>query len=150
MYEIPKTEKELCEWKCPTPDTLDELRELVAGLLALQHDYRTCVYAMSLAANAAFNHVARKLGVTGFQASCADMDFMRRTRGWKGPAMILDGNDALYPQYDIHGKVREWTERPAFRRWLADEARKELASKHEHAHPDVVAHWERLAAAVPA
>ena len=38
---------------------------------------------------AAFNFVVRQLGVSGFQSSCADLDFIRRTRHLDGPFMLI-------------------------------------------------------------
>src|SRR5690606_31751241 len=79
----------------PWPETMDELTAYIEGLVEREHDYGTCVYAMSMAAVAAFQHVAKRLGVTGFQASCADMDVLRRTRNLDGPFMLVKGEDAL-------------------------------------------------------
>ena len=141
------SEAEMREAVVPTPGTPEELSAYIAILTDRPHDYGTCVYAMSMAATATFNMIASKFGVTGFQASCADMDILRRTRGWKGPAMVLDLSDALYPQYDLIGRVRKALDDNA--QWLADEARKLLADR-EGAHPNVVAHWRKLARAKPA
>lgn len=129
------------------PQTSAELAELADKLLDRQHDYGTCVYAMSILAEAAFNLVAHRLGVTGFQASCADMDIMRRTRRWKGPAMVLDGENALYPQYDLRARVDEWLTSDDMRQWLADESRKLLAENHGVS--TVRDHWKKLAASMP-
>lgn len=95
------TEEEMAETKAPTPGSIEELGEYVQGLVDRPHSYGTCVYAMSLAAVAAFNYVARELGVTGFQASCADLDILRQTRGWTW-GKVLDYNKLLYPQYLNH------------------------------------------------
>ena len=120
-----KTEKEMRDEEAPCPNTTDELLSYVKSLTDRPHDYGTCVYAMSLAATAAFQHVAHVLGVTGFQASCADLDIIRRTRGWEGPFILLKAEDMLYPQYDIPGKLvealNEW------RDWAAEEAKKKIA-----------------------
>ena len=95
--------------KAPWPKTLEELNEYITSLTDRQHDYGTCVYAMSLAAVAAFQHVASKLGVTGFQASCADLDILRRTRSMEGPFIILKAEDMCYPQYDLKENLaRQW------------------------------------------
>lgn len=140
------TEKELREADVPWLKTSDELAAYIKALVDRPHDYGTCVYAMSMAAVAAFHHVASVLGVTGLQASCADMDILRRTRRLDGPFMFIKAEDALYPQYDIEGNVREFIEKQAD--WLAEEARKKLAdTSNVRAHPNVVAHWERLAGA---
>jgi hypothetical protein len=145
MKSESKTEQEMRAEKAPWPTTLDELKEYVASLTDRDHDYGTCVYAMSLAATAAFQHVAHKLGVTGFQASCADLDIVRRTRSMEGPFILLKGEDMLYPQYDLPGKLREamgeWAE------WAAEQAAKKLAkNKQDAVHPSVWAHWVTLAA----
>lgn len=137
------TETEMREDQAAHPKTIGELSDCIQALVKQDHDYGTCVYAMSLAATAAFNYVASQLGVTGFQASCADLDIVRRTRSINGPFMLIDGNKMLYPQYDLHAILSKamdgWTE------WAAKEAKKKLAEA-SHAHPDVVAHWEALAA----
>ena len=129
--------------KAPTPSSVDELNEYIRSLVEREHDYGTCVYAMSLAATAAFNHVASKLGVTGFQASCADLDVLRRTRGMDGPFIILKAEDMLYPQYDVPGKLQEAI--ASWQDWLAEQAALKMKDATT-AHPDVAAHWEKLAA----
>lgn len=138
-----KQEQEMRDAKVPTPDTAKDLTAYIDGLVKRDHDYGTCVYAMSMAATAAFNYVAHKLGVTGFQASCADMDILRRTRSLEGPFMILDGQNALYPQYDLEGKVREWLGGDDFKEWISEQAKKKLAES-DGASPSVVAHWRSL------
>jgi len=142
MIETASTEKEMCEAKVPWPRTEKQLLEYIKSLVEREHDYGTCVYAMSMAAEAAFNYVSHCLGVTGFQASCADMDFLRRTRSIKGPWMIIKGEDALYPQYDLHAKVNEMLEESG--PWLKEQATAKLV-ENLTAHPDVIKHWKRLA-----
>lgn len=137
-----KSEQQMREEEVPTPKTSRQLSAYIDELVDRQHSYGTCVYAMSMAATAAFNYVASKLGVTGFQASCADLDVLRRTRRIEGPFMILFARDLLYPQYDLHAKVDEMADDA--RGWLSAEARKKL-NESPDAHPDVVAHWKRLA-----
>jgi hypothetical protein len=144
LIETAKTEAEMRETKDPWPYTMEQLVEYIKSVTERQHDYGTCVYAMSLAATAAFNFVAHQLGVTGFQASCADLNFLRRSRSIKGPFMILKGEDALYPQYDLQSQLAEALD--AWRPWMRDEAKKKLAGNPD-AHPDVVAYWKRLAKA---
>ena len=142
-----KTEQEMRDIEAPMPETAAELVEYIESLVERDHDYGTCCYAMSLAATAAFMHVAHKLGVTGFQAGCADLDVLRRTRRLDGPFIILKAEDMLYPQYDLQQRLREamneWGE------WAAKEAQKKLEEHNGHAHPDVLARWERLAASAP-
>ena len=137
-----KTEEELRSEKAPWPYTKEQLTEYIESLVHLNHDYGTCVYAMSMAAEAAYNYVAHCLEVSGFQASCADLDFLRRTRSMKGPFIILKAEDGLYPQSDLQEKLDKFLVEVS--PWLNDEAKKKLAET-ERAHPDVVAHWKMLA-----
>lgn len=128
--------------EAPKPNTAEELAELARALTDRPHNYGTCVYAMSVLAVAAFNFSARKCGVTGFQASCADMDFLNRTRGFKHGFIIFNAEDLLYPQYDLPGKLREWISKQT---WLKDAAAEKLAEPCSYASAEVVAHWKRLA-----
>lgn len=136
-------ETEMRDSQAPTPETAEELAAYIADQVGGRHDYGSCVYAMSLAATAAFNYVASKLGVTGMQASCADLDVLRRTRRIKGPFAIIDANNMLYPQCDIQEKVREYL--AGWTPWAAKEAAKLLEEPLEYAHPNVIAHWKKLA-----
>lgn len=143
MKDDPKTmtEAEMREHTVPTFNTTKELHTYIDALIDRPHDYGSSAYAMSLAATAAFNYVASKLGVTGFQASCADLDILRRTRGIKGSFIILKAEDLLYPQYDLHAKLEKWIGEQ--RKWLRDEAKKKLDGSHGVA--SVRAHWKKLA-----
>lgn len=140
-------EQEMREAEVPQLKNPGELLAYIDGLVSQEHDYGTCVYAMSMAAVAAFNYVAGRLGVTGFQASCADLDVLRRTRRIKGPFMFVDAAKMLYPQYDIERDVREAIEK--WMGWASVEAEKLLAGDTAHTHPNVVAHWQRLANGAP-
>lgn len=137
-----QTEQEMRGSTIPKHQNVAELSEYIESLVKREHDYGTCVYAMSMAAVAAFNYVAHELGVTGFQASCADMDILRRTRSLAGPAMLLDGENLLYPQYDLQKRVADWIANCG--PWLAEEATKKLADS-PGAHPQIIEHWQRLA-----
>lgn len=144
----PRTEATMRAEKVPFFKTIEELNAYINELLTMQHDYGTSAYAMSLAATAAFNFVASKLGCTGFQASCADLDILRRTRHIEGPFMFIKADDALYPQYDIRGKVNEWLGSADLKNWLRDAAKEKLedsAGNDMPAHPAVRAHWRALA-----
>lgn len=141
------TEKELREGKTPRCDTLTDLVDFIRIMENRPHDYGTCCYAMSMCAEAAFNYIADKLGVTGFQASCADMDLIRRTRGLKFGFKIVDYSKLLYPQYvdEFNMSAEELLENPPTRKAVRAEAVERL--KHvDLAHEDVIAHWQRLAA----
>lgn len=130
------------ECESPRPKTIKQLQSYISSLVERKHDYGTAAYAMSLAATAAFNFVARKLGVTGFQASCADMDFLRRSRSIEGPFMFVEMKDALFPQCDPVQKLQKALTESAG--WLEKEARVKLADAGE-AHPNVIRHWVKLA-----
>lgn len=145
MKSESKTEKDMRGETAPWPKTVEELGEYIVSLTDREHDYGTSAYAMSLAATAAFQHVASKLGCTGFQASCADLDILRRTRCMEGPFILLKGEDMLYPQYDLQGKLREAMEE--WSDWAAEQAEKKIADNSEdRVHPNVWAHWQKLAA----
>jgi hypothetical protein len=149
MKSKSNTEKEMREEKVPWPKTEAELNEYIDSLVNRDHDYGTAVYAMSMAAAAAFFYVSQNLRVTGFQASCADLDFIRRTRSIRGPFIILKAEEMIYPQYDLPSKLANAM--TGWKSWAAEECKKLLVEKAgQHVHPDVVAHWHKLAAFQPA
>ena len=134
-------EVQMRESKPPECPTVQALAAYIESLVDGKHDYGTCVYAMSLAATAAFDYVASQLGVTGFQASCADADFIRRTLSIKGPFILIRGEDFLFPQLNPIDKLREarvkWSE------WLKEEADRRLQHS-KGASEGVIRHWEGL------
>jgi hypothetical protein len=146
------TEQEMREAKVPWPKTRQELIEYIDSLVNRPHDYGTCVYAMSMAAVAAYNYVASKEGATGFQASCADMDIIRRNRAINGNFILLKLEDALYPQYNLPARLAEFLTSEDSKKWLAEEAQKNLDKARGEspigAHPEVIAHWEKLVRAI--
>lgn len=138
------TEKELREFDAPWPRNEADLLRIIRVVAKREHDYGTCVYAMSIAAEAAYNYISHVLGVTGFQASCADMDFIRRTRSWKMGFQILNYENLLYPQYldrehfPMHDDlIKENIDQ------LGKKAQ-ELLAEREKAHPNIVRWWEDL------
>jgi hypothetical protein len=138
-----KTEQEMREVATAWPQTAEELSEYIDSLVEREHDYGTSCYAMSLAATAAFNYVAHRIGATGFQASCADLDILRRTRDIKGPFVFIRGEHLLYPQYDLSSQLASAMNDLGV--WAAKEAKKKLTEANEHVHPNVIAHWKKLA-----
>jgi hypothetical protein len=142
-YEYMKSETELRDSQVPTPKNIEELTAYVDGLLKQQHDYGTCVYAVSMAATAMFNYMASQLGITGFQAGCADLDILRRTRHLEGPFMIVKAEDMLYPQYDILTKVTATMK--TWQPWVKEQAIKNLADAAKtNATGSVIEHWEKM------
>jgi hypothetical protein len=137
------TEQELRETKVPWLKNVKELNTYISGLTNREHDYGTCVYAMSMAALATFYYVSSKLGVTGFQASCADLDFLSRSRGYKHGCAITDYNNLLYPQYE--GRIPGfWTLIEENIIYFRKEAKK-LLLEHPEANFNVKKHWRKLA-----
>ena len=146
MAEADPRFDEMRETKAPTPAHSQALAEYVESLIAGPHTYNTCVSAMSLAAVATYNLVANKLGVTGFQASCADLDILRQTRGLEA-GIVINFDNALYPQYDLPKRLADALD--GSKVWLAEKAAGLLAAESAKAgypaHPEVVAHWRKLA-----
>lgn len=138
-------EKALRDLDMPWPQSDEDLEQVIKALSSRQHDYGTCVYAMSIAAEAAFNLMAHKLGVTGFQASCADMDILRRTRRLKDGFQIIDYNKLLYPQYREQFDECSWGSLLHKNRGSLREKAKALLAESSGAHPDIIAHWNLLA-----
>lgn len=138
-------EKTMREAKVPTLESPEELSAYIADLIDREHDYGTAVYAISMAATATFNHVAKKLGVTGWQASNADLDILRRTRNLPGPFMLIDADKALFPQYSLAADLEAFL--IDIKPWLAEQAAKKLANDIDGpVSPKVVDHWRTLAA----
>lgn len=142
MKTIATTEQELQAEQVPTPHTPEELVEYIKSLVEREHTYGTVVYAMSMAAVAAYNYVAHVEGSTGFQASCADLDIIRRTRNIDCPFILLTANDMLFPQYSLPAKLNDAMQ--TWKGWAKKEAKKLLAETDRPTHPDVRAHWIML------
>lgn len=140
-------EQELRDLEVPRLKTERDLLKYIDTLVKRDHDYGTCVYAMSMAAVAAFNYVSSKLGASGFQASCADLDIIRRTRLLECGFNIFKHEDLLYPQLKDHFPTYEDLLEEN-KEHLQEEAKKLLAEAPS-AHPGVKAHWEWLAAGQP-
>lgn len=121
-----------------------ELREYIDGLVNRTHDYGTCVHAASMAAVAAFQYVSSKLEMTGFQASCADLDVIRRTRRITGPFMLLQMESELYRD-GVEKKVAEFLYSEENQAWLKEQAKEKVDKLAGYAHPDVISWWIRLA-----
>lgn len=103
-----KTEQQMRDMESPRPKSLEELTAYIKGLADQQHDYGTCVYAMSLAATAAYNFIGSHLGMTGFQASAASIDLIKRIRHVDGPFIILEIADELYGDGTCQQKLSEY------------------------------------------
>ncbi len=141
------TEEQLRNATTPTPENIDQLTSFIIMLVERQHEYGTCPYAMSIAAEATFNYIARQLGATGFQTSCGDMDFIRRTRHFKHGYSITDYSKLLYPQYLNDEYFPNWKQLiEKNKEHLAKTAKEFLAEKDsDSVHKEVLAHWKCLA-----
>lgn len=135
------TESQLKELKVPWFKTIKELNQYISILTTRKHDYGTCVYAMSMCSLATYYYTSSKLDVTGFQARCADLDFITRTSGMKHGFMIVNYENLLYPQYDLLKDVEEQLTKARYN--LKGEALKLLANNN--ACPEVVERWEEIA-----
>lgn len=146
------TEKQMREAKDPWPKTA---RELVGYLAKMRREaksfrnkgegYGKGVYAMSLAATAAFNYMAHVVGASGFQAGCASADFFKRARSLEHGFMSIDFNDLLYPQLASDNDRFPTALRLLLKnaKWARAEARK-LLKKNPKADPEVIKWWEQL------
>lgn len=144
----------------PTFDTTEDLatyiEDLVTGIQwgeplledpdsSFSLGYEQSADALWKAALAAFNLVARRAGVTGFQAGWATMMFFREANLIKGPFGFVKAEDALYPQYNLPEKVRTWLEED-WADWIREEAQKHLEDDRDlPVNEAVLAHWHKLA-----
>jgi len=152
--------KEMHDCDAPYPKTEGELIGYIQELLNQEHDYNTSVYAASLATVATYNYMMRQIDGTVFQASCADLDFLRRVRRINGPFMLITAEKALYPQYDTLKEVQRFLDECG--PWLAEQANEKLehnmdpAQRENHPNVDfsyvapvVWKHWQKLAKGKP-
>ena len=136
--------EELQSLSVPFFDTLNELIDFIIVLTEREHDYNTTGMAIMLAAEATFKYIAKTLGASNFQASCSDLELLKRLRHLECGFCILNYEDLLYPQYlnDTHfpsykDLIRENIE------VLAEKAKEKLQT-HSDAHPNVILHWKYL------
>jgi hypothetical protein len=141
-------------WYEAKPKTVDELAAFVTKLLSeYNHDYGTICHAAAAAAVAAcrtINADPNQGGLTGFQAGAVMWQFVRHWLHEKGPMRMQRMEHLLYPQYgDEFGTIPLDTFR-----WLQEEAKRRIAEggtrldpneEPLQPHPDVLAHWQRIA-----
>lgn len=139
------SERHLRQTIAPHPRTSAGLKRYIDWLLRRPHDYGSSVMAASLVATAAVNHAGKALGNLGFMHRLSVSDFVRRGLSLEGSFIIIKADDLLYPQFNPQEKLVNVME--TWRPWLKEEAKKRLAEKpNGYVHPDVVAHWKKLAA----
>lgn len=140
------TEAELRDYKLPYIDSKKDLDIVIKTLNKRQHDYGTTVYAISITTLAMHYYQCSIHGATGFQSSCADLDFIGRNRNYEDGFAIIDYNKLLYPQYeeDVPGF---WDYIFKNSEIISEKAQK-LIDKHKrekiHVHPEVWNHWKKL------
>jgi hypothetical protein len=142
------SELELSAYELPWIRTRAELNRVLSALAKRGDDYGTTVYAMSIAAHATFMYMSHVCGATGFQAGCADLDFLRRSRRYEHPFGIRDYGNLLYPQYmdeEHFPSLDTLLDKNA--EWLSREAAKLLASGVGV--PRVQEHWKWLVSRRP-
>lgn len=109
-----------------------------------KHDYGTTCHAISAAAVAAAYAMAHEMRPTGFQFSCAELEFLKRTRFSRNKLgfSICNWDNILYPQYasdfsglTVDAKTAEQIRLEAYR-LLCEEA--------QHAATDVLVWWAKL------
>jgi len=141
-------EDKLRDLACPKVETIEDLVNVVNTYRNGKHTYGTSAYAAAIVAEAAFNFMARELGLTGFQAGFASMRLVGRIKNIDGPFMIMKARDALYPQMDLRGHLQEALDE--WKPWLQQEAQQLLDENQKRketmrAHANVVARWRHLA-----
>jgi len=149
MERVPITEEQGLQkqWKEDAREikTQEELTEFVRHLTEdFEHDYGTIVHAIAAAMTATYsmmNH-SDQGGITGFQASCLAWEMVNVFMGnAEGGRRILKMEDLLYPQM----ASKFTTISPETAEWIQTEAKKRLVEIPD-AHPNVIAHWEKVAA----
>jgi hypothetical protein len=168
----PLTEKieMLTDDQAPTFDSFEELAAFLEEISNQNLDYGTAGSAMAYAGVCAFNTMARKVGATGFQASIASLMAYGSIQRIEGPYGVVKAEEMLFPQNQTPTESaqemeNEWLE------WASEEAQKKIdehnqsgwteevqkydpeteepiegeTETRERVHPNVKAHWEKLA-----
>ena len=146
ITEAMHLEKEWFE-KASKIETIDQLVAFAKELFDnYQHDYGTCVHAVSALAIAGAWYGAHKEGITGFQAGFVMWDFIRHWNheGNQCGFRLLDFDDLLFPQYADHFEKRISAD--MWKR-VQEVAKEKLAqNKDGMVHPAVWEHWQSIAA----
>lgn len=142
-----ETHRELCDsWYEKAREVkLSELSDFIGSIInGYDHDYGTIVHAIAACGMAAMWAANKEPGacggITGFQASCVDLQILKHMRGLDGPFRIVDFSKMLFPQYKQNFKnvlpKETWN-------WLQKEAFEKLRIQQD-SHPNVIAHWESI------
>lgn len=132
----------------PWPKSQNELVDYLNGLYSppdepTEAGYEAAANALWKGALAAFRYMTNVVGATGFQASWAELEFLKHSRNLNCSFAILKADDMLYPQHEspVAKAIRlegEWLQE------VAQKARDRIAEADGHVHPNVLAHWKLL------
>ena len=112
-------------------------------LLKKEHDYTSAMKVTARLTYEFFDYVASKLGLSGFQASWAQLEFLKLARHYEHGFMIVDFGNVLYPQY-YHDRKHF----PSAKQILMDnldyfkKQAEKLLKERPCAHPEVRKHWK--------
>lgn len=141
------------------PKTQEELLEVIRDCLEEgANDYGKSAEAMHDAAIATFNYMSHMQGNTGFQASYAALKMLGTINGYEGPYGLIKADNMLFPQYPT-GAEQGYEFHVKWRDWLQEAAKEKMAEFPDgpvtkvaddgftmtSPHPNVWAHWEKLA-----
>lgn len=124
--------------------TLGTLPDFIDRVLnGCKHDYGTICHAIAACMVAMMSACDKSPqgGITGFQGGAIMWEVLRHAFYIDGPARLQRMEDLLYPQNEY--KFRTISEETV--KYIQAEAKRKLADIGEHAHPDVVGHWRRVA-----
>lgn len=126
-------------------ETLEQVMAIVKNVQEnFNYDYGVAPRAIGAAAYAVASFLARKMGITGFQAGFAMFDFIRAFNypSNKCGLRIIDYDDMLYPQYEY-----KFQKTISLSTWqsIQVEAKKRLDESKSNVHPAIIAHWKSIA-----
>lgn len=126
------------------PKTKEEFLTYLDSELNKEHDYNTAPEAAANIAIAGFNLTSSLLGLTGFQANWGELRFIQMSRNYEH-FIILNLEEALYPQYNLRNRLEEFLTSSSSKEFLKKKALEKLEKYKDYTHPDVYAHWKKLA-----
>lgn len=139
------SENDLKDIQVYCPNSIDELVDCLLRLLSYGDAYNSSIYATSLAAQLTFDFFCVRFGFNGSSEARADLDFLRRTRGYKDGFRILNYSNLFYPQYfnEIFFPTKETLLKE--RKEYYSQRAKTLLSENLDVTPEVKRHWKMIA-----
>lgn len=146
LDELKLLEKWMAEAKTQTPATIGTF---IYELVNHPHDYGTICRAIAAAAVGAAYAInnSDSGGITGFQASCVNWDFLAYWGHVKSPARITEYQDLLYPQMAEKFTTISQETWDFIKQKAADNLAEHVAMRAgeaPNAHPNVIAHWQSI------